>query len=193
MFSGLALLGGHGTETGATGTAALPTPPPAPLPTPTPPRLPTPTPRLTPAPPSATCPPSGASITVEATLRHRAVVVKVTNCRTRPLTVDGYPKVAVVNARRRTMNVTVTRGTSYLAINPGPTKIRLARGESALAAVSWSNTVEVAEDKASGTYLTVAPRPGDQPVIRPVVRPVDTDLGTTAKLTLTACRLDLPH
>jgi hypothetical protein len=126
---------------------------------------------------------------VEAALGHRAVVVKVTNCRSGRITVNGYPDVAVLNARRRTMTVTVTRGTSYMAIDPGPTRIRLDKGESAVAAISWSNTVEVAEDKASGTYLTVARRAGE----RPVVWPIDTDLGTTAKLTLTAWCLELPN
>ncbi|WP_350277426.1 DUF4232 domain-containing protein [Kribbella sp. HUAS MG21] len=126
---------------------------------------------------------------MEAALGHRAVVVKVTNCRSKAITVDGYPDVAVLNARRRTMHVTVTRGTSYMAIDPGPTRIRLDKGESAIAAISWSNTVEVAEDKASGTYLTVARSAGE----RPVVWPVDTDLGSTAKLTLTAWCLELPN
>ncbi|MEU8226401.1 hypothetical protein [Kribbella sp. NPDC048915] len=75
------------------------------------------------------------------------------------------------------MRVTVTDGISYLAIDPGPTGIRLRKGESALAAVSWSNTTEVAEDKASGTYLAGARRTGD----RPTIWPVDISLGTTPR------------
>jgi hypothetical protein len=125
---------------------------------------------------------------VEAALGHRAVVLKLTNCRTAPITVNGYPDVAVLNARRRTMNVTVARGTSYMAMDPGPTQIRLNKGESAVAAVSWSSTVEVAEDKASGTYLAVARHRGEQSV----TWPVDTDLGTTAKIILTAWCVKFP-
>ncbi len=86
------------------------------------------------------------------------------------------------------MNVTIAHGTSYMARDPGPTQIRLHKGESALAAVAWSSTVEVAEDKASGTYLAVARRRGE----RPVIWPVDTDLGTTAKVSLTAWCLNFP-
>ncbi|MER7245149.1 DUF4232 domain-containing protein [Kribbella sp. NPDC000426] len=142
----------------------------------------------TPAPPRPTCPASGASITVgpvDAALGHRAVVVKLTNCRSTPITVDGYPDIAVLDADRRAMNLTITRGTSYMAIDPGPKKLLLHKGETALAAVSWSNTVEAGDDKASGTYLAVARGKGEHPV----VWPVDTDLGTTAKVTLTAwCR-----
>lgn len=114
--------------------------------------------------------------------------MKLTNCRSTAIIVDGYPDVAVLNARRSTLNVTIARGASYMARDPGPTRIRLRAGESALAAVSWSSTVEVAEDKASGTYLAVARRAGE----RPVIWPVDTDLGTTAKLTLTAWCLKFP-
>lgn len=72
-----------------------------------------------------------------------------------------------------------------MAIDPGPTRIHLHKGESALAAVSWSSTVEVAENKTSGTYLRIASHTGT----KPIVWPVDTDLGTTARITLTAwCR-----
>jgi hypothetical protein len=126
---------------------------------------------------------------VEAALGHRAVVVRLTNCRSAPITIDGYPNVAVLDAGRRPMKVTVAHGISYMAIDPGPTRIRLTKGESALAAVSWSNTVEVAEDKASGTYLAVARHAGEQPV----VWPVDTDLGTTARIIVSAWCLKFPN
>ncbi|GAA1119897.1 DUF4232 domain-containing protein [Kribbella jejuensis] len=111
--------------------------------------------------------------------------MKVTNCRSRPINLNGYPDVAVLDATRRPLKVTVAHGISYMAIDPGPTKIHLSKGESALAAISWSNTVEVAEDKASGTYLRIAPHTGEKQAIWPV----DTDLGTTARVTVTAwCR-----
>ncbi|MFI5693243.1 DUF4232 domain-containing protein [Kribbella sp. NPDC051586] len=142
----------------------------------------------TPAPPRPTCSAAGVSISVgpvDAALGHRAVVVKLTNCRSTPISVDGYPDIAVLSADRRAMNVTITRGTSYMAIDPGPAKLLLRKGESALAAISWSNTVEAGADKASGTYVAVARTKGEHPT----VWPVDTDLGTTAKLSLTAwCR-----
>ena len=94
----------------------------------------------TPAPPRPTCLAFGASITVglvDAALGHRAVVVKLTNCRSTPITVNGYPDVAVLDADRRAMNLTITRGTSYMAIDPGPKKLILGKGETALAGRSW--------------------------------------------------------
>ena len=112
-------------------------------------------------------------------------MVKLTNCRAKTLTVNGYPDIKVLDAQRHPMQVKVAHGLSYMAIDPGPAKLRLHKGESALAAVSWSNTVEAGDDKASGTYLSVAQAAGD----RTTIWPVDTDLGTTATVTLTAwCR-----
>jgi hypothetical protein len=179
-------LSGCGTEIATTGiperspTSGGPTAPPPPQRTPSTP----PSPR----PPKPTCPPSGASITVgevDAALGHRAVVVKLTNCRAQTLTVNGYPDIKVLDAKKLPMQVKVTHGLSYMAIDPGPAKLRLHKGESVLAAASWANIVDAGVDKASGTYLSVAAAAGDHPTIWPV----DTDLGTTAKVTLTAwCR-----
>jgi hypothetical protein len=116
------------------------------------------------------------------------VIVKLTNCHAAPITVNGYPDVTALDARRRPMKLTIAHGTSYMAIDPGPSRIRLAHGQSALAAIAWSNTVEVAEDNLTGTYLAIAPHTGQSPVIWPVT----TDVGTTAKLTLTAWCRKLP-
>jgi len=69
-----------------------------------------------------------------------------------------------------------------------PDPKRLAKGESVLAAVSWSNTVEMGGDNETGTYLSVARGKGDKEVVWPVV----TDIGTTAKVSLTAWCLKFP-
>lgn len=125
---------------------------------------------------------------VDAALGHRAVIVKLTNCHSAPITVNGYPAVIVLDAGRRPMKLTIAHGTSYMAIDPGPSRIRLTHGQSALAVIAWSNTVEVAEDNLTGTYLAIASHTGQPPVIWPVT----TDVGTTAKLTLTAWSRKLP-
>lgn len=119
---------------------------------------------------------------VEAALGHRAVVLKLTNCRARTLTLDGYPEVAVLDAKRNKMKISVAHDSSYMATDPGPARIRLGKGESALAAVSWSNTVEVYGGAVTDTYLSVARGKGDTPIVWPVV----TDIGTTGKVELTA-------
>jgi hypothetical protein len=186
LAGALLLVSGCGTESAAGGIPErTPTPTEHAVP------APTPTPRPTSTPPPRTCPASGASISVgevDAALGHRAVVITLTNCRSDVLTVNGYPEVTILDANRRPMKVTVTHGTSYMAIDPGPARLRLRKGESALAAVSWSNTVEIGEAKAAGTYLSIAKDARDKPVVWPVV----TDIGTTAKITLTAWCLKFP-
>jgi hypothetical protein len=124
----------------------------------------------------------------DASVGHRAVIAKLTNCRSEPITVTGYPGVTVLDSKRRTMKVTVAHGTSYMAIDPGPTKLRLRKGQTAQAAIAWSSTVEIGGDNETGAYLSVA-RGAQNP---PVVWPVTTDIGTTAKITLTAWCLKFP-
>jgi hypothetical protein len=57
-----------------------------------------------------------------------------------------------------------------------------------MAAVSWSNTTGAGEKKADDHVLSVARGKGDEPVIWPEW----LDLGTTAKVQLTAWLLKFP-
>lgn len=152
---------------------------------------PGPRPTPTPTKPPKTCPASGASITagpVEPALGHRAMVVTVTNCRAETLTLNGYPEIGVLDGKRAKLKVAVVHGSSYMATDPGPKKIELRKGESALAAVSWSNTLEAGLEKAEGSFLSVASGNGDPAVIWPEW----LDLGSTAKVQLTAWCLKFP-
>jgi uncharacterized protein DUF4232 len=170
----LLLVGGCGTEV-ATDAAPRRTPDADPT-------VATPTPK--PTLPPAKCPPSGGAITVgpvDPALGHRAVTVKLTNCGSKTLVVEGYPEVAVLNARREKFKLTVAHGSSYMATDPGPTRIRLARGKSVLASVAWSNTVTYG-DNQSGAYFAISWRKG----VPPVIWPEYVDIGTTGKITLTA-------
>ncbi|GAB3817815.1 hypothetical protein GCM10028799_22790 [Kribbella italica] len=169
------LLGGCGTEVASQGA-----PPPA---------TPVPTGKASggpiPTPPPKVCPASGAQVTVgpvEAALGHRAVVLKVTNCRARTLTLNGYPAVAVLDYGRKPLGITVAHDSSYMAIDPGPARLRLAKGQTALSVVAWSNTVADGPDPETGQFLKVAASKGDAQAVWPVV----TDLGTTGKLEVTA-------
>jgi hypothetical protein len=176
----LLLAGGCGTEVAA-GSSPQETPQET-LPPINRPVRPTLTPQAT-LPPKS-CPPSGGAITVgpvDPALGHRAATIKLTNCGPKTLTVDGYPEVAVLNAKRARFKLTVAHGSSYMAIDPGPTRIRLAKGESVLASVAWSNTVTSGDDN-KGSYYAISWRQG----VAPVIWPEYIDTGTTGKITLTA-------
>nr|WP_238354800.1 DUF4232 domain-containing protein [Kribbella sandramycini] len=174
---GLALiLSACGTERATGGESAV---------VPTPKIIGTPTPvKRTPTRPPATCPASGRSIQVsevEPALGHRSVAVTLTNCRADDMAVEGYPEIVVLDGERRPMKITVSRGSSYLATDPGPGKIRLKQGKSVEAFVSWSNTTTDGEVR-NATFLSIAR--GKQE--GPVVWPVELDLGTTGAVKLTA-------
>jgi hypothetical protein len=62
----------------------------------------------------------------DASVGHRAVIAKLTNCRSEPITVTGYPDATVLDSKRGTMKVTA-HSTSYMATDPGPTKLRLRK------------------------------------------------------------------
>ncbi|MFI5711099.1 DUF4232 domain-containing protein [Kribbella sp. NPDC051620] len=153
----------------------------------------TPTLAPTPTPPPARCPANGARIAigiVEATMGHRSIELKLTNCSAAPMTIDGYPHVDVLDPERNKMAVTVTPGSSFMAKDPGPARIRVAKGESVLAVVSWFNTADmISGDKVAGSFLSVARGTTE----RPVVWPVNTDIAVKARLSLTAWSLKLPQ
>ncbi|WP_328701655.1 DUF4232 domain-containing protein [Amycolatopsis pittospori] len=153
----------------------------APPPAPVPPTVHTPT--EGPVVPAG-CLDTGVTVSsgpVDAALGHRAVVLTLTNCGTAPRTLTGYPEVRLLDKEKQPMNVQVEHGTSYMAIDPGVAPQTVQPGGTLLSVVSWSNTVTVGSPEA-GAYVTVAAAKGD-----PEQRiTVDTDLGTTGKLTLTA-------
>jgi len=166
------LAAGCGTEV-APGSAEREIPPPAR-------QTVTPIPTL----PPVTCPPSGAGITVsvvDPALGHRAVTVTLTNCGSKTLTINGYPDVAVLNEKRTPFKLTVAHGSSYMATDPGPTRIRLAKGKTVLASIAWSNTVTYG-DNNKGSYFAISWKKG----VAPVIWPEYVDIGTTGKITLTA-------
>jgi hypothetical protein len=169
------LVGGCGTEVASQGA-----PPPA---------TPVPTGEATggpiPTPPPKVCPASGAQVSVgpvEAALGHRAVVLTVTNCRATALTLNGYPAVVVLDYWRKPLGTTVAHDSSYMAMDPGPQRLRLGKGQTAVSVVAWSNTVADGSDPQAGQFLKVAASKGDAQAVWPVM----TDLGTTGKLEVTA-------
>ncbi|WP_460649222.1 DUF4232 domain-containing protein [Kribbella endophytica] len=175
VLAAVLLVSGCGTEVASKGA-----PPPA---------TPVPTGKATggpiPTPPPKVCPASGAQVSVgpvEAALGHRAVVLTVTNCRPKALTLKGYPAVVVLDYWRKPLGTAVAHDSSYMAIDPGPERLKLAKGQTAVSVVAWSNTVAAGSDPEAGQFLKVAASKGDAQAVWPVV----TDLGTTGKLEVTA-------
>ena len=147
-----------------------------------PPESPSASPTATPVLPAP--PESGLVVSagpVEAALGHRAVVLRLTNLDDVTRQVEGYPDVTLLDPALAPLELTVTRGSSYMAIDPGPAPLSVEPGASVLAVVSWAGTVTDG-DIVTGAYLDVMPVPGGASQIVPA----DVDLGTTGEVDLTA-------
>nr|BFE99399.1 DUF4232 domain-containing protein [Streptoalloteichus tenebrarius] len=125
---------------------------------------------------------------VEPALGHRASVITVTNCRDSPYTVSGYPEISVLDGERKPLAVRVKHGTSYMASDPGPRELSLPPGGSARAVLSWSNTVTDGE-VVNGEHVTVSLLPGREST----TLPLQTDLGTTGEVTVSAWSTEPPR
>jgi hypothetical protein len=78
-------------------------------------------------------------------------------------------------------DVDVVRGSSYMAQDLGPKTVTLAPAASLQSVVAWSGTVTAGEP-VTGTALAVTSVPGENPQILRV----ETDLGTTGEIDVTA-------
>ena len=135
--------------------------------------------------PATDCPQPGVRILdagSDAATGFRAQVLRLTNCGDVVFTVDGYPRLQLLDADGQTLEVTVTHGAQSIP-DPGPSAIDLAPGESVTTTLSWHNTVESGEPVTAESLL-VAPGP-DAPE-QPVGLAAPVDLGTTGTIDVTA-------
>ncbi|MET7470154.1 DUF4232 domain-containing protein [Micromonospora sp. NPDC005211] len=173
----------------------LPDPPPTgidPLTT-VPPRPGAPTADHTPA---ATCSPEGIAITesgVSAAMGLRAMGLELVNCGDRPYELRGYPAVTLRDADGDPIKVRIIPGAKPITsgFDHPPTRIVLAPGERAGAALIWRNLVTDATVVATnGTELDVAPVTG-RPAY-PVALDGPIDLGNTGRLGVSAWKRQKP-
>ncbi|NKQ26276.1 DUF4232 domain-containing protein [Streptomyces galbus] len=141
-----------------------------------------------PAPPGV-CPPSGIRVTADdgdAAMGLRVVGLRLDNCGTRAVLLDGYPDLTLLDADREPVHgVRVLHGSGGIATVTGfddpPRPLTLAPGRSASAGLMWRNTTG-SGDAVDVPYVRVRARPGADPV---TVTP-HLDLGTTGELGVSA-------
>ena len=128
------------------------------------------------------CPDSGLVVSddrwADGAMGLRALNVYVTNCGTKPRTVDGYATVHVLDENHNRVEATAHRGTSVtLGVkDPGPHRLVLKPGDRAQTAVVWRNLVTSGTVVATdGAFLEVSPAPG----VPPQIVPASIDLGNT--------------
>ncbi|MFC4032809.1 DUF4232 domain-containing protein [Streptomyces polygonati] len=142
----------------------------------------------TPKPPA--CPTDGLRVSlgpVDGAMGLRAVQLRVVNCSTASRTVSGYPAVRVLDEHRAPYHVTVHHGPSVAGagavVDPGPTRIALAPGRLATAALVWRNLVTRSDVVAlTGAAVEITPTQG----ALPHSLPLNVDLGNTGRLDVMA-------
>lgn len=125
---------------------------------------------------------------VDAGLGHRGTVLTLLNCGLKTEIVNGYPALTVLDGERKPLGVVVKNGSSYFGRDQGPARIEVKPGMTVRSVVGWSATVTDG-DKTTGAYVSVAAARGQAPH----VLPLETDLGTTGEISVTAWAVDLPH
>ncbi|MGW2178717.1 DUF4232 domain-containing protein [Streptomyces sp. NPDC001732] len=157
------------------GTVALPDRPSAPTPTETASR--------------ADCPSSGVVVDmgeVEAALGHRAVGLTLTNCGSKPYTVNGYPSVRALDEAGDPLPVKVNPGSSYMGTDRGPQPVVLKPGRTVRSLLAWVST-PTGGDLVEGDALEIAPAPGLEPRTFPLK---GSDVRLLDELNMTAWRTD---
>ncbi|MFF7646133.1 DUF4232 domain-containing protein [Streptomyces canus] len=145
---------------------------------------------------SGTCPESGMHLYADegdAAMGLRAVGLHLVNCGTRPIRLDGYPKITIQDEDHRPVDgVRILRGTGRigtgLGADGGPRPVVLRPGEAAVAGLAWRNTTQAGEP-VNAPYVRVRAMPAADPV---TVVP-ELDLGTTGKLGVGPWRKDETH
>ncbi|MBO0513350.1 DUF4232 domain-containing protein [Streptomyces beijiangensis] len=113
---------------------------------------------------------------VNAAMGLRSMTFTLTNCSGRPLALNGYPDLRVLDADRKPVTPRATP--SPYGKKPAP--VTLLSGETATSSVIWRNTVTDANVTATvGTYLLIAPARGD--ATQTVKSGEPLDLGNTGK------------
>ncbi|MFJ8205368.1 DUF4232 domain-containing protein [Micromonospora chalcea] len=140
--------------------------------------------------PAATCSPEGIRITglgVSAAMGLRAMGLDLVNCGDRPYELRGYPAVALRDADGDAITVRIIPGAAPITagFDHPPTRIVLAPGERAGAALIWRNLVtDPTVVATAGAELDVAPSTG-RPAY-PVELDGPIDLGNTGRLGVSA-------
>lgn len=133
------------------------------------------------------CPASGIRLYAgegDAATGLRVVPVHLENCGTGPLTLQGFPRVSLLDEDREPVDgVRTLRGGDGIASGTGVSAdarpLTLAPGERAHAGLVWRNTVDsTLTDPVRAPYARVRATPDTPPL---VVLP-DVDLGTTGRL-----------
>jgi len=73
----------------------------------------------------------------DAATGHRGLPIRLMNFSDQPCVIEGYPDVAFGDQNQHLLAVTVEQGGSFMAQDPGPQRIEVPAGGSAVALLGW--------------------------------------------------------
>jgi hypothetical protein len=127
------------------------------------------------------CPTPGVLITAErgdAAMGYREMTLHLKNCGDIAYRLHGQPDIVVLDADRKPLEIALVPSAHYTA---GPRQITLEPGVSAMALLSWRNTVtDPTVVATTGAFLSIAPAQGMPR--QTVSLPSPLDLGNTGRL-----------
>ncbi|KQO10340.1 hypothetical protein ASF06_09230 [Agreia sp. Leaf244] len=86
------------------------------------------------------CTPDQAAMLIgepDAATGHRVLSVKLMNFSDAPCVVDGYPDFAFADQNDHLLDVTIEHGSSFVATDPGPQRVEIPAGGSAITYLGW--------------------------------------------------------
>jgi hypothetical protein len=145
---------------------------------------------------SGECPESGMHLYADqgdAAMGLRVVGLHLVNCGTRPIRLNGYPKLTIQDEDHDPVDgVRILEGTDRISTGLGgdtdPRPVVLSPGEAAVTSLAWRNTTQAGEP-VNAPYVRVWATPAADPVM---VVP-ELDLGTTGELGVGPWRKDDTH
>lgn len=143
-----------------------------------------------PAPSSAAggCSAPGVRVSVgriSAAMGLRAVGLMLTNCGSEPYTVNGFPRIRLLDAERQPVDLAVLHGAPGGVPEPGPSPITLRHGGTVESVLSWRNTAKLSGRVVTAAYVAVTPPGGQTQVV-----PLRVDTGTTGHVQVNAWHID---
>ncbi|GAA1956549.1 hypothetical protein GCM10009717_23360 [Agromyces allii] len=74
---------------------------------------------------------------VDGATGHRALRFELMNFSEEPCVVEGYPDIAFADQNDHLLDATIAPGSSFMAADPGPMRVEIPAGGSAVAYVGW--------------------------------------------------------
>lgn len=114
---------------------------------------------------------------------HRGLRLELMNFSDEPCAIEGYPDVAFGDQNGHLLDVDVTPGSSFMAVDPGPMRIEIPAGSSAVAWIGWdANSTQGA---LVAKTVWSAPLPGETRGSKPI----ESDIVAGSSVTVTAWTL----